>query len=122
MAGKPAYTAAQFIDAIPGTGGAVTALAKRVGCDWHTAKKYIDEYPTVAKAWEAENRSVTDKARYNVVSAIVKDDDLATSKWWLQVMDADFMPKQQNQITGKDGEPLKVKTYISVSPDDWDES
>lgn len=44
--GKNLYTAAQFIEAIPGTGGIISAIAKRVGCDWITAKKYITELIT----------------------------------------------------------------------------
>ena len=36
------YTAAQFIAAIPGTGGIITKIAEKVGCAWHTAKKYIE--------------------------------------------------------------------------------
>ena len=43
------YTAKQFIEAIPGSGGIVSTIARRVGCNWYTAKKYIDNYPTVVK-------------------------------------------------------------------------
>ena len=35
------YKTQQFLDAIPGTGGIITAIAKRLGCSWHTAKKRI---------------------------------------------------------------------------------
>ena len=31
------YTAQTFIDAIPGTGGIVSAIARKVGCEWNTA-------------------------------------------------------------------------------------
>lgn len=30
-------------------------------------------------------------------------------------------PTQKTEVTGADGEPLKVKQYVSFSPDDWDE-
>jgi len=96
----PRYTAEQFIKAIPGTGGAITPIAERVGCNWHTAKDWIEKHATVKKAFEAERHRVTDKARYNVVKAIVKDEDLQMSKWWLQVMDNEFKPKQQIEHTG----------------------
>jgi len=105
------YTAQRFIAAIPGTGGIVSALADRVGCDWHTAKKYICEYSTVGQAWEAERNKVTDKARHNIVKGI-QSGDRQLSKWWLQSMDDDFIPKQKTEITGKSGGPLTVE-YIN---------
>ena len=75
------YTAKQFIDAIPGTGGIISTIAKRVGCQWHTAKKYIENYPTIQQAYENEKHSIDDKAVSVIYQAIAKD-DLATAKWW----------------------------------------
>ena len=75
------FTAAQFIKAIPGTGGIISTIAKRVGCEWHTAKKYIDEYPTINLAYQNEKHSIDDKAVSNIYKAIAEG-DLGTSKWW----------------------------------------
>jgi len=102
------YTAQQFIDAIPGTGGIVSEIAARVGCRWHTAKKYIEEYVTVQEAWEAERNRIGDIAENNIIEAI-KDGDLSMSKWWKQVMDPEFMPKQRQEITGADSGPLTFR-------------
>lgn len=104
------YTAQQFIDAIPGTGGIVSDIAERVGCTWHTAKKYIEEYVTVCEAWEAERNRIGDIAENNIIEAI-KDGDLSMSKWWKQVMDPDFMPKQRQEISGPEGGPLVVVNW-----------
>jgi len=35
------YKASQFIAAIPGSAGIISIIARRVGCDWNTAKKYV---------------------------------------------------------------------------------
>lgn len=94
MAGSKQFTAKQFIKAIPGTGGIISALADKVGCGWHTAKRYIEDYVTVAEAWDAERNKITDKARHNIVKSI-HGGDLQMSKWWLQVMDDEFVPKQR---------------------------
>jgi len=94
------YTAERFIKAIPGTGGIIQVLADRVGCDWHTARKYTREYATVAAAWEAERNRITDKARHNILKAIERG-DLQMSKWWLQVMDPDFVPRTDVRTDGK---------------------
>lgn len=94
------YTAAQFIAAIKGSGGVISAIADAVGCSWHTARKYIDQYPTVKEAWENERQRITDRARHNIIKSI-GEGDLQMSKWWLQVMDEEFVPRQQQEVTGK---------------------
>ena len=95
----PSYKVKTFLDAIPDTGGIVSALASKVGCDWHTAKKYIDKHSSLKGAWEAECNRVTDKAKHNIVEAI-EGGDLQMSKWWVQVKDDEFTPKVKQENTG----------------------
>jgi len=115
------YTAAEFIAAIPNTGGIVSVIAKAVGCDWHTAKRYIDDHSSVHKAWEAERHSVTDRARHNILIAITDDKDLQMSKWWLQVMDDEFIERNRTELTGKGGAPLHITlTPVTVGMEDED--
>jgi hypothetical protein len=103
------YSTAQFIKAIPGTGGIISALAEKVGCTWHTARNYVENYATVTEAWEAERNKITDKAKHNIIKSI-NGGDLQMSKWWLQVMDEEFVPKQRvDQKT--DGKMEIVVTY-----------
>jgi len=96
--GRPnGYTAKEFIDAIPGTGGIISTIAKRVGCQWHTAKKYIETYPTVKQAYENEKHQVDDSAISVIYSAIIKDKDLATAKWWVSMkMGDEFHPTERH--------------------------
>ena len=82
MANKDQLKAQQFIDAIPGTGGIVSAIARKVGCSWHTAKKYIDEYVTVQAAYRAECEGVIDLAESTIIKAI-QGGDASTAKWYL---------------------------------------
>jgi len=79
---KNGFGAQVFIDNMPGTGGIVATLARRVGCDWHTAKKYIDEYPTVRQAYDDECESINDLAESTLIKSI-QDGDTASAKWWL---------------------------------------
>ena len=99
------FTAAQFIKAIPGSGGIISQIAASVGCDWHTARKYIDSHPTVLLVYKAERYAITDKARHNILTAI-DEKDLQMSKWWLSVMDDEFVPKSKQEISGKGGGDL----------------
>lgn len=107
------YTAQQFIDAIPGTGGIVTEIAKRVGCAWNTAKKYIEEYATINIAWQNERNRINDLAKSNIIKAMEGDEDnppdIQTSKWWLGVMDKEFMPKSKVEL---ESESIKVSVYM----------
>jgi len=97
VAKKGSYTAKQFINAIPGTGGVISDIAQKVGCTWHTAKKYIDDYVTVQEVYQQERNRITDKARNNIIKAIERN-DLQMSKWWLQVMDEEFVPRERRDI------------------------
>jgi hypothetical protein len=95
MAGNNQYNAQVFIDAIPGTGGIISTIATRVGCAWHTAKKYIIEYPTIQQAYQNEKHQVDDKAVSNIYHAIGKG-DLETSKWWVRMKLGDeFAPTEK---------------------------
>ena len=76
------FTAKQFIDAIPGSGGVIATIAKRVGCQWITAKHYVENYPTIKQAYENEKNAIDDMAE-SVVLKSIKDGDVATAKWWL---------------------------------------
>ena len=76
------YKAQHFIDAIPGTGGIVSAIARKVGCDWNTAKSWIDKSPTVNRAWLNERETMLDLAESTVFKNI-KDGDTQDAKWVL---------------------------------------
>ena len=56
------YTAQEFIEAIPGSSGIISTIAKRVGCRWQTAQSYINDYPTIKAAFDAERESLLDIA------------------------------------------------------------
>lgn len=106
------FTTKQFIDAIPGTGGVIEEIRKRVGCDWHTAKRYIEEHPTVKQAYENENNRITDISKNNIIKAI-EHGDLAMSKWWLQVKDEEFVPREKREVD-QSGELKVMVEYVNT--------
>jgi len=108
MAGANQFTAKQFTDAIPGSGGIIAAIAKRVGCDWHTAQKYIDTYPTIRQAYEDECSSIDDMAESTVIKAI-RDGDVGTAKWWLEKRRRDkFTDRTEVVVSGPDNGAIPV--------------
>lgn len=124
MAGNNQYRASQFIKHIPGSGGIISTIASRVGCDWHTAKKYIDTMPTVAQVYKDEVESVTDLAESLLLKNIQlaqkeqketgKPVDTADARWYLtrKGKGRGYTERTEQEITGKDGEPLNVSVTV----------
>ncbi len=133
------YTAAQFIEAISGSGGIISTIAARVGCQWHTAKKYIDTYPTVAAAYQAECERTSDIAEGVIIgninaasrvqsragkaaeeaeksgrrgdwsAAII---DSADAKWWLSRKRSEQF-SERHEITGAGGGDIVIKVTVN---------
>lgn len=114
--GSNLYHAKQFVEAMPGTGGIISTIAKRVGCDWQTARKYIRTMPTVQKAYDAECEAIIDMAE-SVVIKKIQSGDSADAKWYLTKKGKQRGYVDRQEITGKDG-----KDIITVSWDDPDDS
>ena len=102
--GKNLYTAAQFIQAIPGSGGIISTIAKRVGCEWTTARKYINEMPTVKAAYDDECEAVNDMAESTIINSI-RNGDTSDAKWWISRKRKDEFSEQTNIVgSGEKGE------------------
>ena len=113
MPGANQYRAQEFIDAIPGTGGIISRIAGKVGCSWHTAKKYIEAYPTVTQAYVNECESVLDKAESVILDRIDEQDE-QIAKWYL-MMKGDrrgYTQRQQVEHTGPEGGPILIRLDI----------
>lgn len=107
MAGRDQYKASDFIQAIPGTGGIITAISKKVGCDWNTTKKYITEYATVQQAYQAEVEGVTDLAEVKLIEA-VKGGDLSAVKFYLTTKGKGRGYSERREIVGANNGPIKI--------------
>jgi hypothetical protein len=105
--GKQSYTAQDFIAAIPGTGGIVSVIARKVGCDWHTADKWVRTKPTVKKAYDDECEAVLDMAE-GVLMKGIKEGDTADAKWYLTRKGKQRGYAERQEITGAEGDRLKV--------------
>ena len=68
--------------------------------------------PVIHQAWEDERNRIKDKAQHNIIKAI-NDGDLQMSKWWLQVMDAEFLPRERQELTGADGGKIELETDVN---------
>ncbi len=105
--GKPLYTAQQFLEAIPGTGGIVTAIAKKVGCDWSTAKKYIGAHPTVQAAYNDECESVLDLAEAKTIQ-LIQAGDAQMIRYYLSTKGKRRGYVERQELAGADGGPVRL--------------
>lgn len=116
--GQDQYTAQTFIDAIPGTGGVKSAIARKVGCVYNTVQKYIDKYPTVRQAYEDECARVLDLAvsvvvqNINLAAKLQADTglpvDVSDAKWFLSRKGKEQGWSERTEVTGASGGPVGV--------------
>ena len=120
MANKNQFTAEQFIKAIPGTGGIITAIARKVDCDWYTAKKYITQFPTVTRAYAAEKEMVKDTVETSLIVKAKEGESWAV-KYYLstQAKDRGYVERQEYAHSGPGGGDLKIVIeYADTNTDD----
>jgi len=95
-----AYKASQFIEAIPGSGGIISTIAARVGCHWHTARRFCMEVKAVKEVYDDEVEKTIDLAEAVILNAL-KEKDTTTAKWYLTMKGAPrgYAPTQKNEIS-----------------------
>jgi len=128
MAGSDQYKAIQFIEAIPGTGGIISTIAERVGCDWHTAKKYIERYVTIKRAYEDEIEHNVDNAESVVIQNIKyaledqrakkKPVDSSDAKWYLSRKGKHRGYSERHEVTGAEGGAVVIKYTGNADPNE----
>ena len=72
----------KILNAISGTGGLISAIAKKLDVHYHTVLNYEKKYESVKQAIEEERDRMLDKAESNLFIRI-KEGDEETSKWFL---------------------------------------
>ena len=114
----PRYITADFIEAIPKSGGIITTIAKRVGCDWNIAKKWITNYPTVQRAYVAEAETVTDMAESNLFKAMKSGDPWAL-KFYLATKGKErgYVQRVEEVIKGDPNAPIGIAYVNNWRPD-----
>jgi len=116
VADKPHYTAQQFLEAIPGTGGIVTAIAKKVGCTWTTAKRYIDNHPTIQQAYNDECESVLDLAEAKTIQ-LIQAGDAQMIRYYLSTKGKRRGYVERQELAGAGGGELVFRVVYDDNPD-----
>lgn len=112
------FTTDQFIEAIADSGGIVSTIAKRVGCSWGWARKFIDEHPTVLAAYNDENERVLDLAESILIKSI-QSGDSQDAKWLLsrKGKSRGYVERTETDLT-TGGKPLAWRNFMESDDTD----
>jgi len=110
----PKITEAKTLEAIKGTAGIISTIAKRLGVSWGTAEIYIKKWDTTMRAFQDEREGILDMAEATILTAI-KSGDTGSAKWLLSTIGKKrgFTEKQEIEISGELGTPVK---FVFVDP------
>jgi len=102
------YNQKMFFAAIEGSRGNITTIARRVGCDWHTAKKWLQK-PKLAIAYQSEHEAGLDTAVSELDLAVERGQAWAI-KYKLSTIGKGrgYYPKQHQVVTGDPDEPINI--------------
>ena len=112
----PRYTNAQFLEGIKDSAGIISTVARRVGCDWNTAKKRILDNAKLTAAFEHEQQTVNDMAEATVISSI-REGNTHDAKWWLARIRKERF-SERTEHTGAEGKPVEISMVEIIMPED----
>jgi hypothetical protein len=97
--------------AIEDSGGQYQTIAEKLGCEWHTAKTYVEKYPETLKAYENETESVIDLAESKLIENI-KDNDNTAIIFYLKTKGKHRGYVERNELTGANGKDLNPPMIV----------
>ena len=108
MGSPKKYTQQNVLEAIKGSGSIVSTVARRLGCEWITAKRYIEKWEVTQRAMLDEEETILDMAESKLYEAIQKD-DIQAAKWILATKGKRRGFSERHEITGADAEPIRIE-------------
>lgn len=70
------------IEAIKGSGGVMSTIAKRLDISWYTAQKYVSKWASTKEAFEEELETMKDMAESKIYASI-QSGNTQDAKWFL---------------------------------------
>ncbi len=120
MSRKKQYKVKDFEAAIPGSGGIIDTIAKRVGCSWSTAQVHIYASAKLKTLLTEEEERRKDLAESILVSNMAiaarlqKEGqlvDTGDAKWYLARKGKDRGYTERHELSGPDGGDIIMKVY-----------
>lgn len=101
------FTCEQLIEAIDGSLGLLTNVARRLNCDRNTVERYVNRFPKAQEALKNEREKVTDVAEGKLFQALNKGERWAV-KFYLtmQAQQRGYMTTQM--VKQDNSKPLNI--------------
>lgn len=97
---KKAYTREQVLEAIKGSAGVISTIAKRLNCKWLTAQTWCKNWEETKKALADEEEAVLDMAESAVYKSI-QDGNTQDAKWLLATKGKKRGFSEKHEIVGE---------------------
>ena len=98
----------QVIEAISGTGGIKSTIAKRLDVTRWTVDNYLERWKTVKEAYNEEREKIVDMAETKLLEKI-RGGDYPAIRFFLMTQAKDRGYTERQEITGADGDVIRVK-------------
>jgi hypothetical protein len=92
-------------NAIPGSKGIITEIAKKCGYCWSVTKKAIDNNPKLLQAWNDEREKILDETEIDLMTNMKVDP--VDRRFYLQTQGKHRGYGEKVEVNG--GEPLTIK-------------
>lgn len=120
------------LEAIKGSGGITSAVAKALGCAWHTAESYVNKWESTKQAFAAEGETVLDKAeslleRNITLGLRIQQEerrivDSSDAKWLLARKGKHRGYSERHELTDGEGNAVPIVTEVVVNMPGDDDS
>ena len=108
MTKSTTHTPQQVIEAIGGTGGIKSTIARRLDVSRWTVDNYLKRWKSVQEAYDEEREKIVDMAETKLLEKI-KSGDYPAIRFFLmtQAKERGYVERQEH--TGADGDVIRVK-------------
>lgn len=100
--------------AIQDSGAITLTVAKRLSCDWLTARKLIERWEETKNAFKAEGEKLLDVAEGQVIKAVYNG-DLQTAKWLLVKKGKERGYGDEPDLYGTPQNPLNIQFSENIT-------
>ena len=98
----------QVLEAIKGSYGIVSQIARSLGCTWNTAQTYTNRWAETRQAYQDENERSLDHTEGKMLEAI-KNSDGPMIRFHLSTKGKRRGYVTGTQLTGEDGGTIKIQ-------------
>lgn len=103
--------------AIKNSKGLYTVIAKKLRCEWHTAKKYVEMFDETKEAYNSELEKQLDITESKLFENIDDNDDTAII-FYLKTKGKHRGYVERSEVTGPDGTALNIIVQSKQAADE----